>query len=193
MTVYSALRKSGAKAGDWVALLGAGGGLGHLAVQIARGMGFRVIGIDSGSKKDFAIECGAEIFIDFEKQNAEEEVKNATGGLGAQAVLVLTAANGAYAMAMNLLRFAGTMVCVGIPEGELKPIATAYPWMMVVKELTIKGSAVGNRKDAIETLDFAARGLLKTHFRTEKMEALTDVFEEMDKAALKGRVVLDLS
>jgi propanol-preferring alcohol dehydrogenase len=141
VTVYSALRKSGAKAGDWVALLGAGGGLGHLACQIARGMGFRVIGIDAGAKKDFAIECGTEVFIgknllgiissktlanytqqflDYEKQNAEEEVKNATGGLGAQAVLVLTAANGAYAMAMNLLRFAGTMVCVGIPEGELK-------------------------------------------------------------------------
>lgn len=194
VTVYSALRKSGAKSGDWVALLGAGGGLGHLACQIAaRGMGYRVIGIDSGSKKDFAMECGAEVFIDFEKQNAEEEVKKVTGGLGAQAVLVLTAANGAYAMAMGLLRFAGTLVCVGIPEGELKPIATAYPTMMVVKELTIRGVAVGNRKDAIETLDFAARGLVKTHFRTEKMEALTSVFEEMDKAALKGRVVLDLS
>ena len=110
MTVYSALRKSGAKPGDWVALLGAGGGLGHLACQIAsRGMGFRVIGIDAGSKKDLATECGAEVFIDHEKQNAEEEVKKVTGGLGAQAVLVLTAANGAYAMAMNLLRFAGTM------------------------------------------------------------------------------------
>ena len=96
-------------------------------------------------------------------------------------------------MAVGLLKFAGTLVCVGIPEGELKPIATAYPTMLVVKELTIRGVAVGNRKDAIETLDFAARGLVKTHFKTEKMEALTSVFEEMDKAALKGRVVLDLS
>ena len=156
-------------------------------------MGIRVIGIDAGSKKDFALECGAEVFIDFEKQKAEDEVKKVTGGLGAQAVLVLTAANGAYADAMGLLRFAGTLVCVGIPEGELKPIATAYPTMMVVKELTIRGVAVGNRKDAIETLDFAARGLVKTHFRTEKMDKLTGVFEEMDKGALKGRVVLDLS
>lgn len=194
VTVYSALRKSGAKSGDWVAIMGAGGGLGHLACQIAaRGMGFRVIGIDAGAKKDFALECGAEVFVDFEKQKAEDEVKKVTGGLGAQAVLVLTAANGAYADAMGLLKFAGTLVCVGIPEGELKPIATAYPTMMVVKELNIKGVAVGNRKDAIETLDFAARGLVKTHFRTEKMDKLTSVFEEMDKGQLKGRVVLDLS
>lgn len=98
VTVYSALRKSSAQAGDWVVLLGAGGGLGHLACQIAsKGMGLRVIGIDAGNKKDLATECGAEVFIDHTQGKAEEEVKKATGGLGAQAVLVLTAANGAYA------------------------------------------------------------------------------------------------
>ena len=65
VTVYSALRKSGAQSGNWVAILGAGGGLGHLATQIAsRGMGFRVIGIDAGVKKDLVMECGAEVFID---------------------------------------------------------------------------------------------------------------------------------
>lgn len=98
VTVYSALRKSNAQAGDWVVLLGAGGGLGHLACQIAsRGLGMRVIGIDAGSKKDIAIESGAEVFIDHTAGKAEEEVKKVTGGLGAKAVLVLTAANGAYA------------------------------------------------------------------------------------------------
>ena len=57
----------------------------------------RVIGIDAGSKKEIATECGAEVFIDHTEGKAEEEVKRITGGLGAQAVLVLTAANGAYA------------------------------------------------------------------------------------------------
>lgn len=98
LTSSLARRKSGALAGDWVVLLGAGGGLGHLACQIAaKGMGMRVIGIDAGNKKDFVKECGAEVFIDHTQGKAEEEVMNATGGLGAQAVLVLTAANGAYA------------------------------------------------------------------------------------------------
>lgn len=98
MTVYSALRKSTAQAGDWVVLLGAGGGLGHLATQMAsKGMGMRVIGVDAGSKRDLAVECGAEVFIDHTQGKAEEEVMKATGGLGAQAVIVLTAANAAYA------------------------------------------------------------------------------------------------
>jgi propanol-preferring alcohol dehydrogenase len=121
VTVYSALRKSGAQAGDWIALLGAGGGLGHLACQIAsKALGLRVIGIDAGSKQAFVTECGAEVFVDHTQGKAEEEVKAATGGLGVQAVLVLTAANAAYASAMGMLKFGGTLVCVGLPEGELK-------------------------------------------------------------------------
>lgn len=194
VTVYSALRKCGAESGNWVVLMGAGGGLGHLACQIAsRGMGFRVIGIDAGSKKDLALECGCEVFIDHEKQNAEEEVKKVTGGLGAQSVLVLTAANGAYTMSMNLLKFGGTTVCVGLPEGELKAISTAFPQVMVAKELSIRGVAVGDRREAIETLEFAERGIVKTHFRVEKMDKLTEVFEQMERGELKGRVVLDLT
>ncbi|KAI5370094.1 Putative GroES-like superfamily, alcohol dehydrogenase-like, NAD(P)-binding domain superfamily [Septoria linicola] len=194
VTVYSALRKSGAQAGDWIAILGAGGGLGHLATQIAsRGMGIRVIGIDAGSKKELATECGAEVFIDHTQGKAEEEVKAATGGLGVQAVLVLTAANAAYASSMGMLKFGGTTVCVGLPEGELKAIATAFPQFLVAKAQSIVGVAVGDRKEAIETLQFAERGLVKTHFTTAKPEDLTSIFEKMDKGEINGRVVLDLS
>lgn len=93
---------------------------------------------------------------------------------------------------MTLLRFGGTLVCVGLPEGELKPIATAFPQVMVAKEQKIVGVAVGNRQEALETLDYAARGIIKTHFRTAKMDELTSVFGEMERGELKGRVVLEL-
>jgi propanol-preferring alcohol dehydrogenase len=156
-------------------------------------MGMRVIGIDAPSKEKLVKECGAEVFIDHTKGKAEEEVKNATGGLGAQAVLVLTAANGAYASGMPLLKFGGTLVCVGLPEGELKPIATAFPQILVAKAQKIVGVAVGNREEAIETLQFAERGLVKTHFETCGMSELTGVFEKMDRGELIGRVVLDLN
>jgi len=194
VTVYSAFRKSTAQSGDFVVLLGAGGGLGHIATQMgARGMGMRIIGIDHGSKKDLVLESGAEHFIDHTtSKDVAADVQALTGGLGAQAVLVLTAANGAYASGMQLLKFGGTLVCVGLPEGELQPIATCFPQVMVAKEQRVVGSAVGNRKEAIETLDLAARGIIKTHFRTAKMEDLTGIFEEMDKGKIQGRVVLDL-
>ncbi|TKA81105.1 Alcohol dehydrogenase 2 [Cryomyces minteri] len=193
VTVYSALRKSGAKSGQFVVILGAGGGLGHLAVQIAsRGIGLRVIGIDHGSKEKLVTDSGAEAFIDHTKGDAEEEVKKLTGGMGAHAVIVLTAANGAYASAMDLLRFGGTLVCVGIPEGDPLPVAKAYPQILIAKAQRIVGVAVGDRQEAIETLDLAARGVVKSHFRTAKMDELTAIFEDMFEGKLQGRVVLDL-
>lgn len=159
----------------------------------SRGMGMRIIGIDHPSKKDLVLKSGAEHFIDHTtSSDVAADVQALTGGLGAQAVLVLTAANAAYASGMQLLKFGGTLVCVGLPEGELKPIATAFPQVMIAKEQKIVGSAVGNRREAIETLDLAARGIIKTHFRTAKMEELTSIFEEMEKGQIQGRVVLDL-
>lgn len=62
----------------------------------------------------------------------------------------------------------------------------------VASEFNIKGSAVGNQREALEVLDMAARGIVKTHLRVEKMEKLTEVFQEMSAGKMKGRVVLDL-
>jgi propanol-preferring alcohol dehydrogenase len=95
---------------------------------------------------------------------------------------------------------------------EPQPIAKSYPQSLVFKQANIAAVAVGTRKDAIECLEFAARGIVKTHFRTEKMEKLTEVnemafyiaclqritdeasqvFQEMKEGKLIGRVVLDL-
>jgi propanol-preferring alcohol dehydrogenase len=193
--VYSALRKTNTNSGSWVVIAGAGGGLGHLAVQFsAKGIGHRVIGIDHSSKKDLVMESGAEHFIPVDgTDDMAEAVKALTNGLGAHAVVVCTANNAAYASSLDLLRFGGRVVCVGIPEGDVVPMKSATPGLIVAKALQIVGSAVGDRKEAIETLDFAARGIVKTHFRTEKMEKLTSVFEEMHRGEMKGRVVLDLS
>ncbi|KAL8731737.1 MAG: hypothetical protein Q9166_003184 [cf. Caloplaca sp. 2 TL-2023] len=174
----------------------------------SRGMAMRVIGIDAGSKEKLVRDCGAEHFIDVTKHDdksiAEEVVKTADG-LGASAVIVCTASNKAYAQSIDMLRFGGTLVCVGMPEGQAEPIGNSFPSKLVFKGVTIASTAVGNRKDAIEALEFAARGkiemvdsqrsslsivsgVVNTVFRTEKMERLTDVFHEMKEGKLSGRV-----
>ena len=197
VTTYSALTRSNAKAGQWVVISGAGGGLGHIAVQLsARGMGHRVIGIDAAAKKDLILASGAEHFVDVSAHADDEamkaEVLRLTGGLGASAVIVCTAVNKAYAQAIGFLRFGGTLVCVGMPEGEPQGIATSYPQYMCSKMLNITSIAVGNRREATEVLAMAGRGIVKTHYRLEKMESLSEVFEEMEAGKLIGRVVLDL-
>lgn len=201
VTVYAALKRSNARPGQWVVISGAGGGLGHLGVQLAaKGMGLRVIGVDHGSKEELVKASGAEHFVDVTKFPADDKgeaisahVKGLTDGLGAHAAVVCTASNAAYAQSLLFLRFNGTMVCVGLPEHDPQAIASAFPAAIIAKHCTITGSAVGNRTEAIETLQFAARGVIKSHIRTEKMENLTQVFQDMEAGKVQGRVVLDLS
>ncbi|CEL02070.1 Putative Alcohol dehydrogenase [Aspergillus calidoustus] len=201
VTVYAALKRSRAQPGDFVVISGAGGGLGHLVTSIgSRGLGLRIIGVDHGSKEALVKDNGAEVFVDITRFPRDddgaaitEHVKGLTGGHGAHAVIVCAASNGAYAQAVPMLRFNGSLVCVGIPEGDLVPIATASPAPMIFKQLSIQGSAVGNRRDALEVLDLVARGIIKPHVRTEKMEKLKEVFEDMDKGLISGRIVIDLA
>jgi len=62
-----------------------------------------------------------------------------------------------------------------------------------VQQSNLVGSAVGNRREAIETMDMAGRGIVKTSFRLEEMDKLTDVFKAIDEGKLRGRVVPDPS
>ncbi|KAK2868089.1 hypothetical protein FQN49_003175 [Arthroderma sp. PD_2] len=202
ITVHAALKRSSALPGQWVIISGSGGGLGHLATQLSsRGFGHRVIGIDHGSKEGITLDSGAEHFIDITQYTPDdkgtedmiEKVNSLTEGLGAHAAIICSASNAAYAQALSMLRTNGTLVCVGIPEDEKQPIASCSPSLMITRSLTVVGSVVGNEKDAVEVLDFAARGIIKCHFRVEKMDKLTEVFEEMGRGSIQGRVVLDLS
>ncbi|KAF5627651.1 alcohol dehydrogenase II [Fusarium sp. NRRL 25303] len=198
VTVYAALLRSQAKAGNWVVIAGAGGGLGHLACQLgSKALGLRIIGVDDNSKADLVHSSGAEHFVDVRGFSSDEEmttkIKKLTGGLGAHAVIVCTASPRAYAQSMGFLRFNGTVVCVGMVEGDEMPIAGAKPVQMISQQLKIVGSAVGNQQHAIEVLDFAARGIIKPHVEVRKMEDLTGVFQDMKEGKLHGRVVIDLA
>jgi alcohol dehydrogenase, propanol-preferring len=92
-----------------------------------------------------------------------------------------------------MLRFGGTLVCVGMPVNDPVPIATAFPTKIIAKQFKIVGSAVGNRREASEALEMAARGIVKFPVRVVGMSDLQSVFEEMGEGKLIGRAVLDFS
>jgi alcohol dehydrogenase, propanol-preferring len=96
---------------------GAGGGLGHLAVQYARVRGLRVIAIDTGAdKKALCEKLGAEAWIDFkETDDIVAEVMKVTGGTGAQLALVTAGTSLPYKQAVEYLRKDGTLLACGIP------------------------------------------------------------------------------
>ncbi|KAI0197667.1 alcohol dehydrogenase-like protein [Astrocystis sublimbata] len=196
LTVYSALRKCNTTKGQWIVISGAGGGLGSIATSIANGaFGLRVIGIDMPSKREGVLEIGAEHFIDitaFDDKTIGKEVMRITGP-GASAVMVCTNKNQAYSQALSMLKFGGTMVCVGLPEGEPVPISTACPNNIITRQHKIVGSVVGNRQEAIETMELAKRGVVKMAVRSVGMGELQSVFEDMSQGKITGRVVLDMS
>lgn len=148
------------KPGQWIVLPGAGGGLGHFAVQYARAMGMRVIAIDGGdAKRDMCKNLGAEVFIDFQKtKDIPAEIMKLTKH-GAHGVIVTAATKQAYESAPSLLRPNGTVVVVGLPK-DSSVLAGAPPILMALRRLNIVGSVVGSLKDVEEALDFTARGLV---------------------------------
>ena len=142
VTVFNALQSVHLKAGDTVAISGAGGGLGHLGIQYGKAMGLEIIAIDHGSKKDFCLSLGASGFIDFMQHDDAglvQEVKRLSQG-GCNAVLVTNGSVKAYDQALEFLGFGGTMVCVGVPA-QAQPIKLALPNLLITSKLTIKGQS----------------------------------------------------
>jgi propanol-preferring alcohol dehydrogenase len=178
ITVYTALKKAGVRFGDWVLVMGAGGGLGHLAIQYAKALGAQVVGLDAGTKEEFCKSLGADAFLDFTKFASDAElaakVKEITGG-GAKIVLACSSSSRAYGQAVSLLGFRGTLVCIGAPEGKDEPVGGYTLMGFISNELTITSVKSGNRLDAKECLEIAARGLVKTQYQLRKMNELTDV------------------
>jgi D-arabinose 1-dehydrogenase-like Zn-dependent alcohol dehydrogenase len=122
VTVYKAIKQSGVRVGQWIALPGAGGGLGHLAIQYAQAQGLRVIAIDTGEeKKKLCEKLGAEVWIDFkEHEDIVKAIKSATpDGLGPHASIVTAAQASGYEQALGYIRPGGVVVAVGLPPGAV--------------------------------------------------------------------------
>lgn len=117
MANFLKLKASQLKAGDWAVFPGAGGGVGHMGVQLARAMGFRVIGIDGGDeKRELCEKLGCEAFIDFTKvKDVTAEVMKITQS-GAQGVFVTAGNATAYGSAPGMLGVSGKLMCIGLRE-----------------------------------------------------------------------------
>ena len=176
------------KVGDWLVVVGAGGGLGQYATQYGLARGARVIGIDSGEQKHELITSFGATFIDFRKtHDVVAEVKILTGG-GADAVVVAAGHSSGFAQAASMLKIGGTMCCIGIPPGGGR-IETSVA-EIVIKGLKIKGNLVGNLKECLEAVDLVKLGFAKPKIYVRPFRDLPAVYEELEKGDIAGRVVL---
>ncbi len=185
VTVYRAIKDAGMKAGETLAVFGVGG-LGHLAVQIGKKLGYVVGAVDVAEDKlQLATECGADWTVNAATTQAHKEIK-AHGG--AHVALVTSGSKAAYETALRSLRRAGTLVIVGMTP-ELIPLNIQA---MLAGEFKIVASTVGTRKDLDEILAMAADGGVRCHYQTGALENINEYFAEMQNGKLAGRIVLTM-
>ena len=182
MTTYNALRSSGARAGDTVAVQGIGG-LGHLGIQYAARMGFRTIAVSSGpDKEELARKLGAHEYVDTKKVPAAEALQKLGG-----ADLLLATAPHADAIASTLagLKPRGKLLLVAAPMDPIQVSALA-----MLSGRTIAGWPSGSAIDSEETLNFSALANVAPRTEVFKLEQAEQAFAKVMENRIRFRAVL---
>ncbi|KAH7091992.1 chaperonin 10-like protein [Paraphoma chrysanthemicola] len=175
--------------GDFVAIVGAGGGLGHIGVQYAAIKGYKVIAIDSGAEKEkLCKEMGAAVFVDFAKQDVVQAVKDLTGGEGAHAVICVAGSERAYTQAPELVRNSGVFVCVGLPPASF--MFPMSPIHIANRGLVIRGSSVGTNAQMDELLQLALQGKITPRIEVYDFADSPKIIQELQRYEVSGRKVV---
>jgi propanol-preferring alcohol dehydrogenase len=181
LTVYKALKAAGVRVGERLAVFGIGG-LGHLAVQLAKAMGVKVWAVDIAEEKlQLGRACGADWAV-----NAASTPATIRGAGGAHVAMVTSASRAAYETALRSLKRGGTLAVVGMAPEPLSISAVS----LVSGELRIIASAVGTRQDLRELLELAAAGKVRCKTEPRPLAEINPVFEEMKQGRVVGRIVL---
>ena len=184
ITTFNALRNSGARPGDVVAVLGLGG-LGHLGVQYAARMGFHTVGIARGKDKEpLARQLGAAVYIDSQARDPAAELLK----LGGAKVILATATSGeAMSAVQGGLAVNGTLLIVGAaPSMQVSPLG------LLMGCRSIKGWYSGTSIDSEDTLAFSGRAGVRSMNETFPLERVSEAYERMLSGKARFRVVLTM-
>jgi alcohol dehydrogenase, propanol-preferring len=186
LTTFSALRNSPARAGDVVAVFGVGG-LGHLAVQYARHMGFEVVAIDRGDgKAELSKKLGAHHYID----GAAADVAKVLQALGGAQVVLATASGGkAVAAALDGLRRGGVVISLGATDEPIELSA----FELLFKSLGVAGALTGTPAAGDATLRFSALSDVAAMVETMPLERAPEAYARMMSGQARFRMVLTMT
>ena len=185
LTTFNALRNSGARPGDVVAVLGIGG-LGHLGVQYAAKMGFATVAIARGKDKEaFARQLGAMHYIDSQGADPAAELNK----LGGASVVIATVTNGdAMAAVLGGLAPRGVLMVIGAAG----PIPVD-PILLISGERAVKGWYSGASIDSQDTLKFSSETGVHSMNEIYLLEQAAEAFDRMMSGKARFRVVLDVA
>ncbi|KAL2072534.1 hypothetical protein VTL71DRAFT_11877 [Oculimacula yallundae] len=189
ITVWGGLVRSGLKSGECVALVGGGGGLGHLGVQFAKALGLKVIAIDARDEGlSLAKECGADFVIDARpgKEKIVEEVKKVNDGNLADATLNVSDHETAAATSAAVTKMHGVLVQIAQPTNVSVPFAE-----LVFRDIRIHGSLTSSRGECQKMLKVASEN--KISVRTNPFYGIKEVPKAVELAhsgKMQGKPVI---
>jgi D-arabinose 1-dehydrogenase-like Zn-dependent alcohol dehydrogenase len=183
ITTYNALRNSGARVGEVVAILGIGG-LGHLGVQFASKMGFNTIAIGRGKDEEELVKrLGARQYIDSRSQNAVEELTK----LGGAKVILGTVPSGkAMSSILGGLAVNGKLIMIGVSE---EPVEVP-PALYVIGRRSLVGWPAGTSIDSQDTLSFSVMSGVRPMTEVYPLERAGEAYEQMMSGRARFRAVL---
>jgi len=184
LTTFNALRNSGARAGDVVAVLGLGG-LGHLGVQYAARMGFRTVGIARGKDKEsLARQLGASVYVASQSQDPAAEL-NKLGG--AKVILATVTSGEAMGAVQGGIAVNGTMLLIGAAESmQVSPIS------LLMGNRSVKGWYSGTSIDTQDTLAFSVLAGVRPMTETYPLGRVSEAYDRMMSGKARFRVVLTI-
>ena len=186
VTTYKAIKVSGARSSDLVAVFGLGG-LGHLALQYAQIAGATVAAVDVvETKLDMAKRLGAAYTVNGSIADPVAEMQWLGG---ADVAIVLAATPTAYEQAFACLRPNGTLVGVGLPADNIMRLPI---FETVLRGIKVVGSLVGTRVDLAETFELHADGRTEIIRETRTLRQVNEAMAEVEASQVDARLVFDL-
>ncbi|KAJ4370373.1 hypothetical protein N0V83_004891 [Neocucurbitaria cava] len=191
-TIYRGLVLSAVQQGEWLAITGSGGGLGHLGVRFAKALGINVIGIDA---RDQGLELttlgGADVTVDARRglEDVVDKVHRVTNGQGVKITLNVSDADSAMATSCAITQMHGTVIQIA------QPSLVSIPFQeLVFRDIRVRGSLIASPEEARSMLEVVAKHGISV--RTNVFEGLGDLerlveLAESGKMMGKGIIVLD--
>ncbi|CAF1456882.1 unnamed protein product [Rotaria sordida] len=199
-TAFNAIEKCALKKGEILAIIGLGA-LGHLAVQFAKCMGFKVVAIDNRQEPLELVQklkYSSDLTIDSSKTGSENAIKEINSlhpptkynYSGADATLVLTEPISAFKYALAITKKHGTMMVVGASR---EPIPIEFS-DLIFRDITVKGSLLASIESARRMVKFVVQYGIKSEIKTYSLEEVPNkMWEDFHSPNMKGKLVVNVS
>lgn len=196
-TLHAYRDRADLRSGETVAVLGASGGVGQAAVEIASIMGARVIACASSEEKlEFARSLGADLTIDYSKEPLKERLKALTNGKGAD--VVYDPVGGAHSeQALRATGWEGRFLVIGFAAGDIPKIPLNIVMLKGCDVLGVFWGAAlerdpeGHRKNMAQLLEWVEAGKLKPHVHAVyPLEDIGTALDEIAARKVRGKVIL---